>query len=111
MTARQSVPPALTWNLAEGYTGGGFETYILVQNPGSSAATVNVTYMLQGGGTINKVIEVPANSRYTINTNDSQQVGVDQTFSTQLVSNQVIIVERAMYFNGGGHNTTGVAAP
>ena len=103
--------PALTWNLAEGYTGGGFETYILIQNPGSSAATVNVTYMLQGGGTINKVIEVPANSRYTIITNDSQQVGLDQTFSTHLSSDQPIIVERAMYFNGGGHNTTGVAAP
>jgi hypothetical protein len=103
--------PATTWNLAEGFTGGGFETYILVQNPSGSAATVNVTYMLQGGGTINKVIEVPANSRYTIFTNDSQQVGLDQAFSTRLVSNQGIIVERAMYFNGGGHNTTGVAAP
>jgi subtilisin family serine protease len=103
--------PALNWNLAEGFTGGGFETYILIQNPGGTDANVNITYMLQGGGTLSKSITVSANSRSTVYANDINQVGLDQAFSTQLTSDQPIIVERAMYFNGGGHNTTGVASP
>ncbi|MBI9045471.1 MAG: BspA family leucine-rich repeat surface protein [Anaerolineaceae bacterium] len=102
---------ALVWNLAEGYTGSGFNTYILVQNPGASSATVNITYMLQGGGTINTSIEVASYSRYTVYANDPGQVGADQAFSTQLSSDQPIIVERAMYFEGAGANTTGVPAP
>jgi hypothetical protein len=103
--------PATTWYLAEGYTGGGFGTYILVQNPGASEATVNVTYMLQGGGTLERVHVVPANSRYTIVAQDPGQVGLDMAFSTRLVSDVPIIVERAMYWAEGGHETIGVTAP
>ena len=73
-----------TWYLAEGYTGGGFETYILIQNPTTQAATVNLTYMLQGGGTIEKTVNVPANSRYTVAAHDSGQVGLDQGLFYQI---------------------------
>ena len=103
--------PATTWYLAEGYTGGGFSTYILLQNPNSDAATVDVTYMLQSGGTVARQHTVPGNSRYTVVAGDESQVGSDQAFSTKLVSDQNIIVERAMYFDGGGHNTIGVTTP
>jgi hypothetical protein len=37
--------PAQDWYLAEGCTAGGFETWVLVQNPNSSAASVHLTYM------------------------------------------------------------------
>ena len=101
--------PATTWYLAEGYTGTGFSTYILVQNPNSVAATVDVTYMVQGGGTEVKQHIVPANSRYTIVPGNENELGADKAFSTTLSSDQTIIVERAMYFEGGGHATIGVA--
>ena len=94
--------PATTWYLAEGYTGAGFGTYILIQNPNDSATTVDVTYMLQGGGTLTRQHTVPANARYTIVAQDAAEVGPDQAFSTRLVSSQPIIVERAMYFGGCG---------
>ena len=103
--------PAATWYLAEGYTGDGFGTYILIQNSNASSTTVDVTYMLQGGGTISRQHTVPANARYTIVAQDAGEVGLDQAFSTKLVGSQPIIVERAMYFGSGGHGTIGVTGP
>ena len=64
--------------------------------------------MLQGGGTVVRQHTVAGNSRHTIVAGEQSQVGADQAFSTKLVSDQNIIVERAMYFDGGGHNTIGV---
>jgi len=103
--------PQTTWYLAEGYTGDGFDTFILVQNPSASTAHITVTYMLQGGGTITKSISVASNARYTIRAADADQVGPGLAFSTRLVSDQPIIVERAMYFNNEGHAAGGVSAP
>jgi hypothetical protein len=109
--------PQLTWYLAEGYTGGSYDTYILLQNPNATAATVDVTYMVQGGSNITKTHVVPGDSRYTIHANDGGQVGPGKGFSTKAVADQPIIVERAMYWDAGGdhwaggHATTGVNAP
>jgi hypothetical protein len=97
-----------TWYLAEGYTGANFGTYILIQNPNSVAAEINVTYMFQGGGMTTQTLTVAANARYTIVARDIAEVGLDKAFSTRLVSNQPIIVERAMYFPNGGHAALGV---
>ncbi|MEA5077458.1 MAG: cohesin domain-containing protein [Anaerolineaceae bacterium] len=104
------------WYLAEGYTGDNMQTFILVQNPGDDTAQICVAYMLQGGGLIYKKIEVPAQSRYTIATQEDDQVGTGVAFSTKLSSSQNIIVERSMYWpNGegtqGGHASTGVTSP
>ena len=103
--------PATTWYLAEGYTGDGFGTYILIQNPNDATATVDLTYMLQGGGTIARSVSVGPNSRYTVVAQDTGQVGLNQAFSTKLTSNQPIIVERAMYFADEGHAAGGVTTP
>ena len=99
--------PADTWFLAEGYTASGFGTYILIQNPNASDATVDVTYMLQGGGVITRTHTVAAQSRDTIVAQDAAEVGPDQAFSTRLDSDVPIIVERAMYWADGGHATIG----
>ena len=77
-----------TWYLAEGYSADGFGTFILIQNPNALASTVDVTYMLQGGGTLSRQHSVPANSRYTIVAQDAAEVGMDQAFSTLLVGSQ-----------------------
>ena len=101
-----------TWYLAEGYTGGSFATYALIQNPTDASATVTATYMIQGGENVVKQYTVPANSRYTINVNN--EIGTGKSVSTKFESTQNIIVERAMYWDAGGdhwaggHNTTGV---
>ncbi len=99
---------ATTWYLAEGYTGSGFSTYILIQNPNASSVNVTLTYMVDGGGTFVKTLTIPANSRATVATQDASQMGLDAIFSTKVTGNLPIIVERAMYFLSGGHNAAGV---
>ena len=100
-----------TWYLAEGYTGGSFVTLGLIQNPTNSVANVTVTFMVQGGDNITKSYSVPANSRYTVNYN--RDIGPDKSVSAKFVSDQDIIVERAVYWDAGGvhyaggHNTMG----
>jgi hypothetical protein len=86
-----------TWYLAEGSTGGGMETWILVQNPGSTPASVSLTYMTPGGPREGPSMVIPANSRYTFSVADT----VPNTWevSTMVYSNKAVIVERAMYGN------------
>lgn len=122
------VSPSLTWYLAEGATGGGFNLFYLLQNPSTDTALVKVTY-LRGGGLppLEKAYSVPGESR--------QNIWVDvETFATGAgevplladaevsavieVQNDVpLIVERAMYLDrggqlfGAGHNSAGVTAP
>ena len=112
----EEIPLASTWYLAEGFSGNGASTFILIQNPSATNTNVKVQYMLQGGGSIFKDIVVAPNSRYTIAAHSPDQVGLDQAFSTKIGSDQKIIVERAMYWpNGpgtsGGHVTTGIQQP
>ncbi len=101
---------AYSWNLAEGFTGAGFDTRILVQNPNDAWANITITYMKQGGGTVTKSVSIQPHARFTIIGSEGNLFGVgpDLAFSTHIESDQPIIVERAMYFPGGGHGTTGV---
>ncbi|MBK5093408.1 MAG: SpoIID/LytB domain-containing protein [Actinobacteria bacterium] len=107
---------ATAWYLAEGYTGGRFDTYVLVQNPGSETASVEATFMREDGANIVKTYELAPHSRYTIPADRVE--GLDNAgFSTRVASlNGVgIIAERSMYFdyNGisGGHDGRGVTEP
>jgi len=43
-----------TWFLAEGFTGAGFNTFILLQNPNPDPANVTVTYMLDDGSNLTR---------------------------------------------------------
>ncbi len=101
---------ALAWNLAEGFTGAGFDTRILIQNPNNSSAYITITYMKQGGGTVTKTVTINPHARFTIIGSEGNLfgIGADLAFSTHIESDKPIIVERAMYFPGGGHGTTGV---
>ncbi|MBN2169128.1 MAG: DUF4965 domain-containing protein [Actinobacteria bacterium] len=99
--------PDSSWFLAEGYTDQGFETWILVQNPGDETLDVTFTFMQPGGQNTVKTYQVSPRSRFT--------VGVDELFpasevSTRISANGPIIVERAMYFNGrsGGTDSIGI---
>ena len=99
-----------TWYLAEGSTAHGFETWVLIQNPGTAAANVNVTYMTSKGIVKKPAFPVAAGQRYTID------VGRDVGFcdvSTKVESDQDIICERSMYWDArrGGHDSIGVTSP
>lgn len=101
-----------SWYLAEGYTGPNFEEYVLVQNPQTSQAKVNMTFMLEGKKPVYKSYVVKPESRFTLNVKDVPGCA-NQNVSTKVDADVGIICERSMYFNYngfiGGHNAMGVS--
>jgi DMSO/TMAO reductase YedYZ molybdopterin-dependent catalytic subunit len=99
------------WFMAEGCTANGFETWVLLQNPGSSAAHATITYMNEAGQQAGPVVEIPARSRKTINVADT--LPNDAQVSTKVVSDQPVIAERSVYWNGrqGGTCENAVDSP
>jgi hypothetical protein len=100
--------------LAEGYTGVGFNQYILLMNPNDYQITVQIRYILASGLSVVKVINIAPKSRTTVPVNST----IDgQDVSTSIISNQPgLIAERALYFNyngvwAGGHNVMGTDNP
>jgi hypothetical protein len=104
-----TTSPSSVYYLAEGSTLYGFDDYVLIQNPNSSAAIVDVTYLARNSAVPKQTFQIPANSRYTIYANKD----ISDDFSTLVRSNIPIIAERAMYWNNGtgkaGHDTIGEA--
>ncbi|MBM3957727.1 MAG: hypothetical protein FJ313_06705, partial [Gemmatimonadetes bacterium] len=99
--------------LPDGETAGDglVETWTLVQNPGSSDVTVEITYMTPpGGGNVTRVEVVPAGSRRTFGM--AEHSGLKGRAAVEVRSRTAggrIMVERAMYWNsrGAGANTIG----
>jgi 5'-nucleotidase / UDP-sugar diphosphatase len=92
--------PAATWELAEGATGGGMETFVLMQNPGTSDVHVNIKFQTDKGELVPSDLQgfvIPAKSRRTIKVN-----GYVTTYdvSTKVeATDGNIVCERAMYGN------------
>ncbi|MBU1672582.1 MAG: hypothetical protein KKF41_11425 [Actinobacteria bacterium] len=101
--------PATTWYLPEGSSAWGFECWLLIQNPGSTAANCQVTYMTADGSTVVEDKVVPANSRATYNMADD--IG-EKDASIKVTSDVPVIPERAMYrYNRReGHDSIGTTA-
>jgi hypothetical protein len=99
--------PATEWFLAEGATGTFFDLFVLIANPGTQDAQLEVEYLLPGGGTLTKAYGVSHESRATIYV-DEEQIpagsGQRPLASTSVAmrvrsTNGVpIIVERAMWW-------------
>lgn len=106
-----AVPEASrTWYLAEGYTGGQFDTYVLIMNPGDSSTTVHANFMLPGGSLKAKDYNVPAHSRYTVHLNSVDGLA-NTDVSTAIAADSPVICERAMYFKIPRRVASGGYAP
>jgi len=103
--------PAKTWYLAEGSTGGGFETWIMVQNPEKSIVNAQVSYMTESGPVAGPTLTLGPYSRKTVNVADT--LPNNWSVSTMITANGPVIAERSVYWNNrnGGHHSTGVSAP
>jgi hypothetical protein len=112
--AKALSTPSTQWFLAEG-NAGYFQTFVLLANPGSVATTATVDFLLDGGGVVRRTYTVNANQRYTIWTNQINELAM-RSFATTVRADQPILVERAMYFSGvhgvyeGGHGSAAVTA-
>ncbi len=106
--------PNRQWYLAEGYTGGEFDEYVLFLNPGDEVASVDILFMRSDGVTVGRKVEMRPHSRYTVHVNDIPQLQ-DTEVSTKVVSSSPIVVELAQYFNfrgiSDGNNAIGSNQP
>ncbi|MBU4302399.1 MAG: hypothetical protein KKE79_04815 [Actinobacteria bacterium] len=102
--------PAKTWYMAEGSSDWGFECWLLIQNPNNTAATREVTYMIEGEGPRTFTKKIPANSRETYNM--ANDIGSADA-SIKVDADVPVIPERAMYRNNQreGHDSIGTTAP
>ena len=108
------------WYFAEGTCRPGFDSYLCVQNPGPSQATVKITYMKGDGSTQVQGVAVPAHARSTVVVKNVLGEGNDPAhdFSCKVetTNGTQVVCERPMYFNykgawTGGHDAIGALAP
>jgi len=104
------------YHFAEGYTGGGYDTYLLLYNPGESMATVTVRYNLEPdyGDGFSKTCYVAPRTRLTVKADDEAPAA---SLGFTVESDTDLVAERAMYFRSekdgvhsavlGGHDTFG----
>jgi hypothetical protein len=83
------------WYFAEGSTGPGFETWVLVQNPGDATAKVAIVFMTDTGDAAGPVITLGAHRRQTVNV--GQYLPGAWSVSTHLHADHPVVCERAMY--------------
>ncbi len=107
-----------TWFLAEGATGGPFNLFYLLENPGAAPASVRVTYVRPAPKPpLSRLYEVPAFSRHTIwvETEDAALVSEEVAAIIESTNGMPIVVERAMYLSRPGEffagGTAGPALP
>jgi len=98
--------PSLHWFFGEGATGDFFDAWILLSNPGTTDATVDVRYAADSGADVTRSHVVPAGHRITIRVVDEDPSMRNTSFATIVTStNGVPVVgERAMWWraNEGG---------
>ncbi len=92
--------------LAEGFTGKGFQEYIILGNPQAFEVKVKLLYIFADGTYMERGMIVPPQSRVTVDVN--RDVGEEEEVSALIFSDIYIVVERPIYFDyrgwTGGHN-------
>ncbi|RJP34765.1 MAG: hypothetical protein C4536_02180 [Actinobacteria bacterium] len=100
--------PTPIWYLAEGCTGGDFETWVLVQNPNAESTHVKLTFMTEKGVIPGPEMDLAGNSRHSF---PLKNYVTSYDVSTKVEADRAVIAERAMY--GGnrawGHDSIGYA--
>jgi hypothetical protein len=102
--------PGRAWYLAEGVSRPGFDTWLLVQNPGEVLANVKASFLKDDGTVVEQPLSVPPNARVSLYTN---LVVPDSAFGIKVEADQPVVVERAVYFDEkrAGFSGRAVAAP
>ncbi len=92
--------PAKRWFFGEGATGDFFDAWILLSNPGSTDATVDVRYVADNGADVTRSHIVPAGRRITIRVVDEDPAMLNTSFATFVTSTNAVpvVAERAMWW-------------
>ena len=109
--------PTWRWFLAEGATGGFFDTWVLLSNPQNEDAHVTLDYQLEDGSVVSVPKVVPAQRRLTVSVDQEDDARLhNAAVSTRVSSDVPIIAERSMYWGSApdaspwseGHNSFGM---
>jgi type VII secretion-associated serine protease mycosin len=102
--------PSKTWYLAEGSSRPPFDTWLLLLNPNPTPTSVRLSFLREDGGVVDHTEVVPGSGRRSVYAN---ALFAPSSFATVVQSEQPIVVERAMYFDGGrgGHDALATANP
>lgn len=102
------------WRFAEGFTGAGFNTFLLIENPTTTDATVDVTFYFEDGTTTVEPRTVKALARITVWVNAEVRQAQERPFSMTVSSTNGVgvVAERAMYWGDlrEGHVVTGLTS-
>jgi hypothetical protein len=113
------------WGLAEGRVGNpaamppaNYQTYVLLANPGTTAATVTMRFLREAGAPVIKTFTVAGERRVNVavaGPGSSVPELADEMFGVEIESTQPIVVERALYGDAGtqvfGIGTNATATP
>jgi hypothetical protein len=102
--------PGRTWFLAAGASRGGFDTWLLVENPGATPATVKVSFLSDAGTVVTQPLFVLPHSRNSLLTDPLMP---NAAYGIRVDSDTPIVAERAVYFDNGraGFDSAAVASP
>ncbi len=104
-----------SWSFAEGYTGTGFDEWLCIQNPQSTANSVTLTYLFADGtAPISSTVVIERFRRLTVSVDKA--VGEGREVSVQLSAQLPVVAERSIYQNykgwgRGGDVAMGAASP
>ena len=106
------------WYFAEGNTLPEFDEWLCIANPGEENANVQLSFMLESGEVINKLVVAGAKTRTTFDVKNFVPEGHEGVSTHVHCDTQAVIAERAMYFNykaadpthnwKGGHSALGL---
>jgi Caspase domain len=104
------------WYFAEGYTGGDFDTWILIQNPNQTDAVAHLKFFTPRGEPITMDLPLAKETRNSIYLNAIKGLEKQEVATSVECTGEGIVAERAMYFNyknaqgqsrSGGHTSIG----
>ena len=75
--------PGTQWYLAEGFTGGGADTWVLLANPGDSTTQASVRFLQENGVVTTRSYSIAAHTRLNIWAN---QIVPNVAFATQVTA-------------------------
>ena len=105
-----------SWYLPEGYTGVGFDEWVLIMNPGDDVALIRVVFQTLTGQVEGPLIYAQPSSRITVHVNEWVPEMHVSTMVTSM-DGASIMAERAMYMyetpdgKWGAHDSKGILTP
>jgi subtilisin family serine protease len=112
--------PANRWFFAEGYTGPGFDTWLLLFNPSDREVETSLSFLRSDGVELKDRAVLAPHARRTVHLDDLPGLACAEVSTEVSAPDPGVVAERAMYFDyrgpdglaaDGGHAAPGCASP